>query len=261
MRIQKRWPAIALRSPACSVPSYRTLPDAEACRTSTYVPAPEKTSPLGALCERDDVRRRRRRPAELPRGDDESGERSDADEREHDRTPLEAQLVLRRAPAHGRVDEVLDREARLVLVHVQLPVESEEVGVGTEEALHVRLGREHVEVLLLERAQVLRTDLRRKLGLRDVEALAGAGLAQADSELEHLVTDCRRTKDGELIGYLELVGDEAVERRRASPAASRSGAGGRCPPGVGGAGGRAGGSSPRRNGRSPRCTGRGAPPS
>src|SRR5579863_3268836 len=51
MRIQKRWPGTALRSPACKVPSYRTLPDAEAFRTSMYVPAPEKTRPFGADCD------------------------------------------------------------------------------------------------------------------------------------------------------------------------------------------------------------------
>src|SRR5690242_10921834 len=76
---------------------------------------------------RQDGRRRRRATTELPRGDDERGEHADANEREHDRAPLEAH-VARTAPrgAGGCVVEPVGDEARIVLVDVDLPVEAEE---------------------------------------------------------------------------------------------------------------------------------------
>ena len=45
----------------------------------------------------------------------------------------------------------LDDEAGVVLVDVQLPVEPEELGVGAEEALDVRLRRKRRELLVLQR--------------------------------------------------------------------------------------------------------------
>ena len=76
-------------------------------------------------------------------------------------------------------------EARVVLVDVELPVEPEPVRVGAQEALDVRLRREDVERLLLERAQVARPDLGRLLDVGELELLAVTGLAQAVSDLEH----------------------------------------------------------------------------
>ena len=67
-----------------------------------------------------------------------------------------------------------DDEAGVVLVDVQLAVEAEVLGVGAEEALDVGLGREDVELLVLERAQVLGSDLRPLLELGEVESLAQA---------------------------------------------------------------------------------------
>src|SRR6266511_1478100 len=80
-------------------------------------------------------------------------------------------------------------EARVVLVHIQLAVQPEVLGIGAEEALDVRLRREHVELLLLERAQVLPANLRRVFDLGEVELLAEAGFPQAAADLEHRA-DC-----------------------------------------------------------------------
>ena len=44
-----------------------------------------------------------------------------------------------------------DGKAAVVLVHEALSLEAEEVGVGAEEALRVRLAGEEVEALVLER--------------------------------------------------------------------------------------------------------------
>ena len=78
-----------------------------------------------------------------------------------------------------------DREARVVLVDERLPVEPERLGVGAEEAAHVRRRRQDVEPLVLERAEVLRADLRPLLELGEVEVLAEAGLAEAGADVEH----------------------------------------------------------------------------
>ena len=78
-----------------------------------------------------------------------------------------------------------DDVAGVVLVDVQLSVEAEELRVGAEEALHVRLRRQRLELLVLERLQVLRADLRAQLDLRVVQTLADARLAEAVADLEH----------------------------------------------------------------------------
>jgi hypothetical protein len=142
-----------------------------------YVPAPEKTRPFGAV---------REGPGRTFGDDGVVPPNFQANESEHHGAALEAQVALRRRRAvRPGVDEAVGGEARLVLVHVQLPLEAEEGGVRVQEALDVRLGREHVELLLLERAQVLGADLRRELGLREIEALTDAGLAEAVAEIEH----------------------------------------------------------------------------
>ena len=62
----------------------------------------------------------------------------------------------RRLPPH---------EARVVLVDVELAVEAEVLGVRAQEALDVGLRRQQLELLVLERAQVLAADLRGELRL------------------------------------------------------------------------------------------------
>src|SRR5262249_14102057 len=83
------------------------------------------------------------------------------------------------------LERPLRDEARVVLVDVELPVEAEELRVRAQEALDVRLRRQHRELLVLERANVLRTDLRRELDLRVVEALPDARFTEAVADLEH----------------------------------------------------------------------------
>ena len=92
---------------------------------------------------------------------------------------------LRRAPRADRLH--LDRRdvARVELVHVDLAVEAEVLRVRAEEAFDVRVAREQVEPLVLDRLQVLAADLGAALDLREVEALAEARLAQAGADLEH----------------------------------------------------------------------------
>ena len=94
-------------------------------------------------------------------------------------------------PALRHVVEALDDMARVVLVDVELAVEAEELRVRAHEALDVRARREHLEMLFLERADVLRADLRRELDLRIVEALADARFTEAVADLEHSAAHCR----------------------------------------------------------------------
>jgi hypothetical protein len=91
----------------------------------------------------------------------------------------------RRHAASRHVVEAVDDVARVVLVDVQLPVEPEELRIRAEEALDVRLRREDLELLVLDRADVLGADLRCELDLRILESLAHARLAQAVADLEH----------------------------------------------------------------------------
>src|SRR5207248_10977662 len=76
-------------------------------------------------------------------------------------------------------------EARVVLVDVELALEPERVGVVPQEALDVRGRGQQVELLVLERLQVLAADLRLLLQLRELELLAQARFAKAVSDLEH----------------------------------------------------------------------------
>ena len=94
---------------------------------------------------------------------------------------------VRGAPCDDRLAVLLvaGAEARVVLVHVELAVEPEVVRVRAQEALDVGLGRERVEALLLERAQVAGPDLRRLLELAELELLAETGFPQAVANLEH----------------------------------------------------------------------------
>ena len=75
--------------------------------------------------------------------------------------------------------------ARVVLVHVQLPVEPQLVGVCAQEALHVRLRGEDIEALFFERPEVPRADLRRLLDLVQLELLPVPRFTQAVADFEH----------------------------------------------------------------------------
>ena len=76
------------------------------------------------------------------------------------------------APCTARALLLVDKEARRVLVDEQAAVEAEEVGIRAEEPGDVRLAREHVEALVLERAQVLAADHGRTLDIGDLEPAA-----------------------------------------------------------------------------------------
>src|SRR5205085_9612526 len=115
------------------------------------------------------------------RPDGDPGARRQHDPRLHAALPRPRARPAR--PGHGLV--LADDVARVVLVDVELAVEAEVLGVRAEEALDVGVGRERLELLVLERAQVARADLRRLLELREVELLPQAGLAEAVPDLEH----------------------------------------------------------------------------
>ena len=80
-------------------------------------------------------------------------------------------------------------ETGVELVDVELPVEAEVLGVVAQEALDVRLGRQQLELLVLEGAQVLAADLRRELCLGEVDAAAHPRLAETVADLEHSPTE------------------------------------------------------------------------
>ena len=76
-------------------------------------------------------------------------------------------------------------EPGVELVDVELAVEAEVLGVRAQEALDVGLGGQQLELVVLERPQVLAADLDRGLGLREIDPAAHTSLAQAVSDLEH----------------------------------------------------------------------------
>ena len=106
--------------------------------------------------------------------DRDRGERDEHDVRLDPPVPRCGRAAERRA--RGSWSSPAADEARVVLVDVELAVEAEILGVGAQEALDVGLRGQHVELLLLERAQVLPADLGRKLGLREVEARCACAL-------------------------------------------------------------------------------------
>ena len=133
---------------------------------------------------------------------------------QHDHAPLGALvMVLPDADAGEpyRARFFVDPEPRRVLVDEELAVEVEVVGVRAEEALDVRLAREDVEALVSSARRYFAADLRRALGLGDLDAVAKARFAKAGSDLEHAV--------GGFYGSGRR--RQPVSRRRAS-AASRS---------------------------------------
>ena len=90
-----------------------------------------------------------------------------------------SRLCDRRPVCAQRRVVLADREARVVLVDEGLAVEAERFGIRAKEPADVRRRRKDVEVLVLERPQVLRANLRALLELRKVEILAEAGLTEA----------------------------------------------------------------------------------
>ena len=128
-------------------------------------------------------------PAEAPGRDHECSDDRDAEQRQHGdprltRRPVSA-AWLRRAPDANRDVVVADREARVVLVDERLAVEAERLRVRAQEAPHVGRRGKDLELLVLERAEVLRADLRALFELGEVEVLTGAGLAEAGTDVEH----------------------------------------------------------------------------
>src|SRR5256885_11383291 len=81
-----------------------------------------------------------------------------------------------------------------VLLHQELRVEPEILRVGAQEGLDERVARKQRELLVLERTQVLRADLRRGLDLRDVDLLAHARLPQAFADCHALILADRRSR-------------------------------------------------------------------
>jgi hypothetical protein len=88
-------------------------------------------------------------------------------------------------PPRGRLVAPAHEEARRVLIDVDVAVEPEVLGVRPEEAAGVGIPRDRVEILFLERPDVLRADLRGELDLGIAESLPLAGLPQAVADLEH----------------------------------------------------------------------------
>ena len=128
------------------------------------------------------------RPPEAPRDEHERRHERDAGEREEDDVGLDPPVLRPPGVRPARPERgflFADEEARVVLVHVELAVEAEVLRVRAEKALDVGRSRELLELLLLERAQVLATDLCRLLELRELEPLAQARFAQAVADLEH----------------------------------------------------------------------------
>ena len=132
-------------------------------------------------------------PAEAPRGDHQRRDHGDADQREPDDVRLEPPATLARSRPRAdrsRARPPLERflahpVADVVLVHVELSVEPQVVRVRAQEALDVRRPGQLVERLVLERAQILGTDLRALLELRERELLALTGFAEAVTDFEH----------------------------------------------------------------------------
>ena len=188
------------RLPFVSVPFHTWRPPSEPSRTISSVSPltartsspPARAGTVSQACSSGSVCVAA--APEAPRGDHERSDDGDPDQREPDDVRLElatpASLprrgrgagVVRRPPLEHLVAGAV---ADVVLVHVQLAVEAEVVRIGAEEALDVGRPGQLVERLVLERAQVLRADLRALLELGEVELFAHARLAKAVTDLEH----------------------------------------------------------------------------
>src|SRR5713226_8104769 len=67
-------------------------------------------------------------------------------------------------------------DAGAELVPIAVRIETEELGVGAQEALRIRISRQQLKALLLQRAQITPMDMRRLLDLLQVEPPAAASL-------------------------------------------------------------------------------------
>lgn len=76
-------------------------------------------------------------------------------------------------------------DALVVFVDVKAAVEAEELGVHAEEALRIRLARHELPALLLEGGDVALADAETGCDVVQREAAAGAGFAQAGTDIEH----------------------------------------------------------------------------
>ena len=115
-------------------------------------------------------------------------------------------------------------EAGAVLLHQQVGIEPEELRVGAQEGLHVGRAGQHDPLFVLERAQVLRADLRRLLDRRDVDLVADARLAQQRADVCHRgcsgrvrvrPASGRRWRSGRLLRLLRRRPASGVVRPRA----------------------------------------------
>ncbi len=86
--------------------------------------------------------------------------------------------------------------AQLVLVDEQLRVEIQRLGVRAQKALDVRRPGQQVPFLVLQRAQILRADLRRRLDLGDVDPRAHPRFTQRGSDVRHRDAGYSRTGSG-----------------------------------------------------------------
>jgi hypothetical protein len=85
---------------------------------------------------------------------------------------------------HERLFLVL-RDPCVVLLDVQLSVEAEELRVGPEEPLRVRVAGQHLPALLLDRRQIPLADPDRLVDVSCGELAAAACFLEARTDLEH----------------------------------------------------------------------------
>src|SRR5439155_21926945 len=120
------------------------------------------------------------RSASGPGDDHERCDQRDAEQSQQDDAVLDTwcrRRPLCRAPRAQRGVVLSDDVTGVVLVDVELAVEAQILGVRAKEARDGGLGRQQLELLVLERAEVLPADLRVLLDLREIEGLAQARLS------------------------------------------------------------------------------------
>src|SRR5439155_3253921 len=132
--------------------------------------------------------------AELPDSDrsDDRDECADDDQGAQEPTPAETRSRPRESLRHEQGLFLGAGETVVVLVDVEVPVEAEVVGVRAQESLHVRVARQLLPALLLERLEVAVADPDRLLDVGGREAAFQASLAQAPTDLEHAALSLMR---------------------------------------------------------------------
>ena len=143
----------------------------------------------GRTCRVDPLNLRIPAGAPFPGADEQREQHRDGPEGQQHTARLEAWPECLRAalvvPRAQRDVLFAGDEAGVVLVDVELALEPQRVGVVPQEALDIGGRRQHVELLLLERLQVLAADFRLLLELEKIELLAQACLAETVADLEH----------------------------------------------------------------------------